>query len=144
MRMVYREHACSVGVLKKIEAHIANYKTLDPIPAEDLSAMERRQDEASAVIAFKTRALYLLMTGAMIEDKEFVCHIGTDPPVSTTEALPAAGSQPAPDADMNNTADESDQESLDNSAVASDAFQARENSSLLFVCGIHQRSSFQE
>ena len=55
------------------------------------------------------------MTAAMIEDKEFVYRIGTVPPVSTTEALPASGSQLATDADMN-----TDQESLDSSAVASD------------------------
>jgi hypothetical protein len=119
MRMVYREYASNVETLKQIEARIASYKTLDPVPAEDLVAVERRQQDTSTIIAFKTRAYDLLMTAAMIEDKEFVYRIGTVPPVSTTEALPASGSQLATDADMN-TAAESDQESLDNSAVASD------------------------
>jgi hypothetical protein len=119
MTMVCREHASNVADLKKLEARIENCKTKVPIPEEDLVTMERRLEETLAIIAFKTRAMDLLMTGACIEDKEFVCQIGTAPPMSTTEALPASGSQPAPDADMN-ADDESDQESLDNSAVASD------------------------
>jgi hypothetical protein len=69
MTMVCREHASSVEALKKIEARIENCKTLVPIPEEDLVTMERRRDETSAIIAFKTRAMDLLMTGACIEDK---------------------------------------------------------------------------
>ena len=76
MRMVYREYASSVEALKKLEAQIARLKTLDPVPAEDLVAVERRQQEILAIIAFKIRALDLLMTAAMTEDKEFVCSIG--------------------------------------------------------------------
>ena len=45
IRMVYREYASSVEALKKIEAQIVNYKSSDPIPAEDLVAMERRQEK---------------------------------------------------------------------------------------------------
>ena len=56
MRMVYREYASNVETLKQIEARIASYKTLDPVPAEDLVAVERRQQDTSTIIAFKTRA----------------------------------------------------------------------------------------
>ena len=117
---VYREYAYNKEVLKKIEAKIASFKTsLDPVPAEDLVAAERRQQDTSTIIAFKGQALDLLMTAVMIEDKEFLCRIGTAPPVSTTAELPASGSLLVTDADMH-TAAESDQESLDNSAEASD------------------------
>jgi hypothetical protein len=119
MTMVCREHASNVADLKKLEARIQDCKVTVPRPEEELVTMERRREETLAIIAFKIRAMDLLMTGACIEDKEFVCQIGTAPPMSTTEVLPASGSQPAPDADMN-ADDESDQESLDNSAVASD------------------------
>ena len=87
---VYREYAYNKEVLKKIEAKIASFKTsLDPVPAEDLVAAERRQQDTSTIIAFKGQALDLLMTAVMIEDKEFLCRIGTVPPVSTIAELPA-------------------------------------------------------
>ena len=82
--------------------------------------VEQRQRETSIIIiAFKIQALCLLMSAYMIDDKEFVCRVGTVPLLSTTGALPASGSLPITDADVFNTS-ESDQESLDNSAAASD------------------------
>jgi hypothetical protein len=99
MRMVFREYASNVEALKRIEARIAKYKTSNPVPVEDLVEVERRQRETSTIIAFKIEALDLLMSAAMIVDKEFVCRVGPVPPVSTTEALPASGSLLVTDAD---------------------------------------------
>ena len=63
--------------------------------------VEQRQRETSIIIiAFKIQALGLLMSAYMIDDKELVCRVGTIPLMSTTGALPASGSLPVTDADV--------------------------------------------
>ena len=119
MRMVYREYASNKDVQKETEDQIALLNSEPSSLAKDIAAAERRLQDTSAIIAFKGQALDLLMTAVMIEDKEFLCRIGTVSPVSTTAELPASGSAIVNDADMY-TAAESDQESLDNSAEGSD------------------------
>ena len=79
MRMVFREYASQVQTMRRIEARIARYNTLEePVP-DDLVEVDQRQRETSIIIAFKFQALGLLKSADMIDDKEFVCHVGLVP-----------------------------------------------------------------